>query len=86
MQLKDIKKVLSFGDKKLVLSLIDLVNCTEQEKEIIKLNYLEKITEDEIAFRMNVSKGYVQKHKRKCIKKMSECWENNYQVKRILKR
>lgn len=86
MQLKDIKKVLSFGDKKLVLNLIDLVNCTEQEKEIVKLNYLEKVTEDEIAFRMNVSKGYVQKHKRESIKKMCECWENNYQVKRILKR
>ena len=81
---ESIIKILKYPHKNIVLFLLQIVNLTEKEYDIIDNIYLKGYTEEETANKLLVSRTTIQKHKRKAFLKLQKVWTNNELINKIL--
>ncbi len=85
MDRRDIKSILRCPYKDILEYLLNTVNLTDKELELIREVDIKGYTEEHIAECLDVSPRYVQQQRAKAYKKLSKVWKNNHLVELILK-
>lgn len=76
MTINDIKLMLNYGDKEIVITMLERVNLTEQEIIIINLVDLQGLTYEQTSEKLGVSMSTIYRKRHMALKKMLQCWKD----------
>lgn len=85
MERKDIKSILRCPYKDIVEYLLNTVNLSEKEIELIREVDIKGYTEEHTAECLGVSPRYVQNQRAKAYKKLNKVWSKSHLVDLVLK-
>lgn len=85
MERKDIKSILRCPYKDIVEYLLNTVNLSEKEIELIREVDIKGYTEEHTAEYLGVSPRYVQNQRSKAYKKLNKVWSKSHLVDLVLK-
>ena len=85
MEKEDIKKILRYPYRPLVMLALQLVNLKDKEYNSIELVDIRGYSEQEASEKLNISLSSIKRYRKSAYFKMSKAWDNKAIIEKILK-
>lgn len=85
MEKEDIKKILRYPYRPLVMLALQLVNLKDKEYNSIELVDIRGYSEQEASEKLNISLSSIKRYRKSAYLKMSKAWDNKTIIEKILK-